>query len=460
MSAHDTTGTTSTPASASFTTVQGIPCLGVLPALRKDPLGFFTRSLQQHGDRVTFHVLGQQVFLLANPNDIEEVLIKDRENYGRSQEVLNLRPIFGNGLLTSEGDLWKKQRRLIQPKFSHTSMQQYANVMLECIQEQIAAWQPGEQRSMKPEMMMFTREVVCRTLFGRTPSQDAQKIAHAVTTVFGELKTEILYLPIWRMLPLPRSLRWNRAAHALNHAIHHMIAERRSDSVQREDLLGLLMGTRDDDGSSMDDQQIHDEVLTMFLAGHETSAVLLTWSLALLAQHPAIQEKAAEEIKTVTGGNALTVAMLPQLALLHAIVQETLRLYPAVWSLGRKVLHDTTLGSTAIPKDSHIWMCTYAVHRNTTWYPNAESFQPERWLHTPTPKRTTFLPFGAGPRMCIGQHFATTEAVLALAAILFRFQLIATHPDLPKKEPWITLRPQGLVPLQLVERKTSKTTLQ
>jgi cytochrome P450 len=437
----------------SCTTLDGLPFLGVLLPLRRDALGFFTRTLRQHGDRVQLRVLGQKVLLLAHPADMEAVLVNDRESYGRSTEVRNLRPIFGDGLLASDGELWRRQRRLIQPKFSHSTMREYANVMIECITAQIAQWQPGEVRDLKLEMMGFTRDVVCQALFGREPSVDAQDIAEAVTVVFGDLRTEILYLPVWRRLPLPRSRRWNRAVGVLNRTIRRMIAERRRSGEAHTDLLGLLISASDEDGSSMSDQQVHDEVLTMFLAGYETSALLLSWAVVLLVIHPEIQEAAAAEVQAVLDNEPLRADHLPELRLVNAIVQETLRLYPAVWSLGRSVVQDTTLGGLSVTRGTHVWLCIYALHHDERWYPEPERFHPQRWLDQATQKRFTFLPFGAGPRMCIGQHFAMTETVLGLAAMLALFRLFPTEEGVPKMEAWVTLRPRGGVRVRLERRR-------
>lgn len=438
----------------SCATVDGLPFLGALLPLWHDALGFFTRTLRQYGDRVRLRVLGQKVLLLAHPADMEAVLVNDRESYGRSAEVRNLRPIFGDGLLASDGELWRRQRRLIQPKFSHSTVREYADVMVECITAQIAHWQSGEVRDLKLEMMTFTRDVVCRALFGREPSADAQSIAEAVTIVFGDLRTQILYLPVWRHLPLSRSRRWNRAVGVLNRTIQNMIAERRRSGEAYTDLLGLLISARDEDGNIMSDQQIHDEVLTMFLAGHETSAVLLSWAVVLLIIHPEIQEAAAAEVHAVLDKERLRADRLPQLRLLNAIVQETLRLYPPVWSLGRSVVQDTTLGGLSVTRGTHVWLCIYALHHDERWHPEPERFHPQRWLDQGTQKRFSFLPFGAGPRMCIGQHFAMTEAVLGLAAMLARFRLLPTEESVPKMEAWVTLRPRGEVGVRLERRRS------
>ena len=251
------------------------------------------------------HVLGRQILLLCHPEDFETVLVTERDSFGRSTEIRNLQPIFGNGLLASDGAIWQRQRRLIQPRFSHVAVASYANIMIECIEQQTVFWQPQAPKDIHAEMMTYTREVVCRLLFGSHPGADSASVSDAVKIVFGDLRTEILYLPLWRKLPLQRSRRWNRAVDTLNRTIRVMIAERRMSRVQRNDLLGLLLAERDEYGSTMSDQQVHDEILTMFLAGHETSALALTWALFLLATHPEIQESAAKEALLITSRRGL-----------------------------------------------------------------------------------------------------------------------------------------------------------
>jgi len=447
--------TTNRPYPLRFTPIKGSPLLGVLPQLHRDALSFFTRVLSQHGDRITFRVLGRDVLLLGHPDDFERVLITDRERYGRSREIRNLRPIFGDGLLASSGALWRRQRRLIQPRFSHDSIAAYAEVMVDCIAGRTAQWEPGQRREMHAEMMHFTRDVVCRTLFGSEPGEDVETIANAVRTVFSDLRAEILYLPLWRRLPLSRSRRWNRAVEVLNRAIRHLIADRRASRQLRPDLLGVLLSVQDEDGTTMSDQQIHDEILTMFLAGHETSALSLSWAIHLLASHPEVQQKAADEVAAVTSGRPIRAADYPRLHYLKAIVEETMRLYPSVWSLGRNVEQNTELDGNPIAKGTHVWLCIYHMHRDVRWFPEPDRFLPERWLEVAPSKRFCYLPFGAGPRMCIGQHFAMAEAVLALASILQEFRL--SDSDGGGMEAWITLRPKDGVKVMIERAGSGKT---
>ena len=287
---------------------------------------------------------------------------------------------------------------------------------------------------------------------GSDPNDDVEKVAQAVTVVFGDLRAEVLYLPLWRRLPLPRSMRWSRAVTLLNGAIRRMIVERRASGELHSDLLAVLLAAQDADGSTMPDQQVHDEILTMFLAGHETSALSLSWALWLLARHPEIQERAAREVAEVAAGRAVEASDYPRLPYLAAVVQETMRLYPPLWSMGREVERDTKLGSEPVAKGTRVWLCVFQMHHDARWFAEPERFDPERWLGGVTRKKFSYLPFGAGPRMCIGQHFATAEAVLGLAEILRVFRFETVSDEEVKMDAWITLRPRGGVKLRLAKR--------
>ena len=439
---------------APFATESGLPGIGSLLPLSRDALSFFTRLLRDRGDRVMLRVLGRRVVLLAHPDDIEEVLVRNREAYGRSEEIRSLRPIFGEGLLSSEGQLWRRQRSLIQPSFQHDALRKYSSIMLATMERVLDAWRPGEVRNIHPEMMRYTREVICAALFGDTLS-NPQALGDAVDTVFGDLRSEVLYLHLWRRLPLKRSRNWNRAVDVLNDAIREVIEVRRTQRTAKDDLLGALLGAHDVEGV-MQDQQIHDEILTFFLAGHETSALSLTWACSLLANHPGAQERIAEEAAAVAQNGRLTPEHVLRLPWTAAVVKEALRLYPPIWSMGRKASRDTVLAGQTIPRGTDVWICLYHLHRDERWFSEPDRFLPERWVDQPSPKPFTYLPFGIGPRVCIGQHFASAEAVLALASIASRFRLKAPAGQTVTPSAWITLRPKQPVMLQLSERALTR----
>jgi len=414
----------------SVPTVRGLPFIGVLPAIRKNPLEFFSRILREHGDRVRFRVLGRDVLLLSHPEDLERVLIKRRDVYGRSAQILALRSLFGQGLLASDGALWKRQRAMIQPSFDRHALTRYACMMLDCIARQIAEWRPGAVRDVHVDMMRYTRETICSVLFGSAFAVEHSEIANDVSTVFGDLRSELLYLRVWRWLPFGRSLKWNHAVAALNDSVRNIIEARRASSEPGDDLLAELMKARDTQGASMSDEQLHDEILTFFLAGHETAAIALTWTIYLLARYSGIQRIAQKEVAGVTENDAVRPEHYAQLRYLTAVVKEAMRLYPPVWSLGRQAADGT-----------EIWLCIYALHRDDRWYGRPDDFRPERWLDDEPQRPFTYMPFGTGPRMCIGQHFAMMEAVLGLAVILRQFGF-DPHLEPAEVNPWITLRPK------------------
>jgi cytochrome P450 len=429
--------------------VNGLPVLGVLIPIQRNALAFFSHVLREHGDRVQFRVLGRKIILLCHPDDIEEVLVKDRTAFGRSAEIRRLRPIFGNGLLASDGATWRRQRNMIQPSFQHSAMTDYASIMLSCISMLLSEWHVGDVRDIHADMMRYTRETICSVLFGDEFTSNNVEIGNAVSGVFGDLRAEILYLPIWRRLPLARSIRWNRAVKRLNRSIQETIRARRDSGEVGIDLLGSLLRARDSDGDPMSDEQLHDEILTFFVAGHETAALSLTWAAYLLATHPEAQEQAAKEVFTVTEGNELYPEHYPLLRFVTAVVKEALRLYPPVWSLGRKATEGGSLGTLPVPKGTDLWLCLHRLHRDPRWYPEPERFSPERWLGNQVQRRFTYAPFGIGPRVCIGQHFAMAETVLGLASMLrqFRFSLASSAPA--EVNAWISLRPKERIELRV-----------
>ena len=429
--------------------VRGLPFLGVFLSLRRDPLALFSRLLEQHGDRVQLRVLGRKILLLCHPKDLEQVLVRDRDAYGRSAEIRTLRSLFGQGLLASDGALWKQQRAMIQPSFQHDALKLYTFTMLERISTQVAQWSVGEELDIQARMMQYTREVICTVLFGSASTVSNREIGEAVSVVFGDLQAEILYLSLWRRLPFSRNRRWDRAAKLLHHSIRRAIESRRASGGSSADLLGDLLRARDANGEPMSDELLRDEILTFFLAGHETAALALTWSAYLLARHRQAQDEARNEVAEVTAGEDLRPEHYPQLRYLTAVVKEALRLYPPVWSMGRKALRAGVLGSCPVREKTDVWLCLYQLHRDPRWYSNPHEFQPERWLTCEAKPPFTYLPFGAGPRVCIGQHFAMAEAVLGLAAILRRFSLSPTVENPVDVSPWITLRPKQRIHLRL-----------
>ena len=436
------------PSPSSFYEVKGLPILGSLLPITRDALQLFTRVLQQHGDRVYMRVPGREILLLCHPQDIEQVLVRDSQAYGRSAEILKLRSIFGRGLLASDGDLWRRQRALIQPSFQPNALAKYCGTMLATIRAQVSAWRDGDTLDIHAEMLKYTRNTICRILFGEEVAAARSDLADAVTTIFGELRSEVLYLPLWRRLPTQRSQKWNRAVRILNAAIRGIILERRQTGGHDHDLLGSLIKARDSQGMVMSDQQIHDEILTFFLAGHETTALALTWAFYLLASHGDHQKLLREEAQSRLGRADDRAEDYAQLRLVGAALKETLRLYPPVWSTGRKVAVDTTLGGRSLARGLDIWICLHRLHRDPRWYADPNRFDPARWSEHPK-QPFTYLPFGLGARVCIGRNFATAESVLGLAAVLSEFRVELASKEEVKPSAWITLRPSRPIHLRI-----------
>ena len=321
-------------------------------------------------------------------------------------------------------------------------------MMSDTIQAQLASWRDGDVVDIHAQMLEYSRNVICRVLFGREFRTAHTELGQAVTTIFGDLRSELLYLRLWRRLPTRRSRQWNHAVRILNSAIRRFIGDRRRSGEHGADLLAALMGARDSQGAAMSDRQIHDEVLTFFLAGHETAALSLTWAFYLLARHPDHQQASREEAQNVLGGVEQRPQNHAQLRLVGGVLKETLRLYPPVWSMGREVAADTHLDGHALAKGTDVWICLHRLHRDPRWYAAPSSFDPTRWLQ-PSKQLFTYLPFGVGARVCIGRNFATAESVLGLAAVLreFRFELADEGAVDPKA--WITLRPDRAIRLRV-----------
>jgi len=437
------------PGPSDFSQVPGLPILGSLLPLRRNALEFFSSLLRERGDRVRFRILGRSVLLLGHPEDIEQVLVRDRDSFGRAAEIRKLRPVFGNGLLASEGEVWRRQRTLIQPSFQPDALGKYAVIMHDTIDRLIGDWRVGDTRNIHAEMMRYTRETICRVLFGDEFAAARGEVAEAVSVVFGDLRSEILYLPIWRWFPTARTRQWNRSVRLLDDTIREVIESRRSSETPCDDLLGTLLSLRDAAGHAMSDRQIHDEILTFFLAGHETAALSLTWAAYLLALNPESQERVRREVRSIAPDGEIRADEYQKLRFTNAVVKEATRLYPPVWSMGRAAVTETVLGGRTIAKGTDVWICLHQLHRDRRWFDDPDRFLPERWLQRHAQKPFTYLPFGVGPRVCIGQRFAIAEAVIGLAKIISRFRLNLAGDEPARPSAWITLRPMKPIMLRL-----------
>ncbi|MDN5698372.1 MAG: cytochrome P450, partial [Rubrobacter sp.] len=398
--------------------------------------------------------------LARNPNDIEQVLVTDNRNFDKDRDTRHALRFLGDGLLTSEGSFWRRQRRLMQPAFHRERVEAYAEVMVSYAERMLTGWRDGEVRDIHEEMMRLTLEIVARCLFDADVAAEARDVGEALDAVM-EHSTEqgagaLLSRVVPEAVPTPRNLRLRRAIRRLDEVVHRIIERRRASGEDPGDLLSMMLRAEDEDGKRMSDKQLKDEVLTIVTAGHETTALALSWTFFLLSEHPEVEAKLLEELDNVLGGRAPAVGDLTQLRYATAVVKESMRLYPPVWAIGREATEDCEVGGYQVPAGTQMFISQWVVHRDGRLFEKPEAFRPERWLdgsERELPK-FAYFPFGGGPRLCIGKPFAEMEAGLLLAAIARRFRLTAVAKRRPLPQPSITLRPGGGVRITLEQRRT------
>ncbi|MBZ0280771.1 MAG: cytochrome P450 [Anaerolineae bacterium] len=412
-----------------------------------DPLNVMLGWFKQHGDIVHLQ-FGEtaHVYFLAHPDHFHTVLVEKADQFYKAgsykDEKRGLARILGNGLVTSDGDYWRRQRKLIQPAFHARRIEAYAEEMVKLTQRVLQSWQDGKTVDVNDTMMRLTLAIVAKTILDTDINADAEKIAEAVT-VFQRLAFGVDIFPLW--LPTPTHLKQRRVEKTMNDVVAALITQRRKVTEDRGDLLSMLLNSVDEAGQGMTDQQIRDEIVTLFLAGHETTANALSWTWYLLAQHPAVEQKLHNELDSVLHGRPPTLADLKSLPYTEQVLQEAMRLYPPVWNMSRQALTDVEVGGYIIPKGSEVNLNTYAMHHDPRWWQEPEHYIPERFntdRQASVPKMA-YLPFSTGPRVCIGNSFAMMEARLILAATAsqYRLRMAAGQPPV-QMEPLIALRPK------------------
>jgi cytochrome P450 len=419
---------------------------GSYPQFRRDPLAFLTESARRYGDVVRFRFFHVPVWLVSGPEFVEEVLSTKAASFMKGRGLQAGRPIFGDGLLTSEGEFWKRQRRLAQPAFHRDRIASYGVAMGAAAERTVETFGHGEIRDAHADFMRLALEIAGRTLFGLDVSHEAREVGESLEIALSEFPS--LLNPMNRLflshLPTKRARRLAGAVARLDAVIFRMIRERRARGGDAGDLLSTLLAARDDDGSGMTDRQLRDEVLTLFLAGHETTAIALTWSVFLLSGNPLARERVEAEVDTLPSGRALGPDDFRRLPFTESVVKESLRLYPPAWAIGRTALEEVEIGGHVIGKGSAVLVSPWVAHRDGRFFDEPMAFRPERWLGeeiTSLP-RFAWFPFGGGPRVCIGSAFAMMEAVLVLAAVVRRVRLdvVPGHPV--EAFPSVTLRPR------------------
>ena len=433
-----------------------------LLGMQRDPLAFLTRIAREHGDVARFRLGRQEIWLLSHPDHVRDVLVTHNRRFVKGRALDRAKLLLGEGLLTSGGDVHLRQRRLAQPAFHRQRIAAYADEMVRLAQRHRDEWRNGDTLDVARAMNRLTLAIAGRTLFGADVEGQADAIGSALTDAISLF--EIARLPIPQRLldllvrlPIGGGRMFTRARARLDAVVYRMIAERRAGGTDRGDLLSMLLLATDveGDGSGMTDEQLRDEVLTIFLAGHETTANALAWSFHLLGRHPEVEAALHEEADRVLGGRAATSDDLPALPWTRAVFAESMRLYPPAWVIGRRALEPHPAGGHVVPPDALILLSQWVVHRDPRWWPEPERFAPERWIGDAAERarpKLAYFPFGAGPRQCIGEQFAWTEGILVLATIAQRWRLRPIPGQTPTKRPLITLRMDGGTGMRLEQR--------
>ena len=405
-----------------------------------------------------------QLYFVADPACIEEILVKKAEFFRKDRINRLLSRVIGKGLLVNEGESWRQQRRLLQPAFHQRQLASYAAVMVGATERAADTWQPGQVRNVHEDMMGVTMNIVAQTLFSADVSADTGHIGRTISDLMNEFG-RIMGLaarfqpPAW--VPTPANRRLRASKQKVDAMILGIIAQRRKQSGEaKDDLLSLLISACDEDGSVMSDAQVRDEAMTLFLAGHETTALALTYSLYLLATHPECQARLADELDRVLSGRTPVLADLENLAYTDAVVLESMRLYPPAWGLARQALTGVEIGGYRFPKGAAFVMSPWVVHRDPKSFDQPESFRPGRWDNDLAHRlpRFAYFPFGGGPRVCIGNRFAMMEAKLVLAVVIQRFRVEATPETTLSLTPSVTLRPRDGLWLRLAGSRSKVST--
>lgn len=411
----------------------------------RNPLGFFQDLAKTYGDLVYVRMAGEHLFLVSDPRHVRDILVTQQHKFMKGRGLDRAKRLLGEGLLTSEGAVHVRQRRLMQPAFHRDRIASYASVMTAYAERARDGWTDGATIDASQEMNRLTLAIVGKTLFDADVESKAKEVGAALTAVMESFWMLMLpFVDVLERLPIP-SLRRSRAARArLDGIIYRMIAERRQSPGDRGDLVSMLLMAQDEEepGRGMSDLQVRDEAMTIFLAGHETTANALAWTWYLLSQAPEVERKVHEEIDRVLRGRVPTVADIPSLPYIERVITESMRLYPPAWIVGRRALEEYPIGDYLIPSRSIVVVSPYLIHRDARYYTEPDRFLPERW--TPEFKASlppfAYFPFGGGARRCIGESFAWMELILVASTIAqrWRLRLVPGHHVTP--QPVVTLR--------------------
>ncbi|MEW9668320.1 cytochrome P450 [Ammoniphilus sp. 3BR4] len=424
----------------------------------KDPLAFLMNQ-KKVGDivKVRFRPF-QNFYVLYHPDDICDVLVTKQDCFHKARGLQKLKVAVGEGLLTSEGEKHRRQRKMIQPHFSALQIGRYAAQMVEETAELTRQWTSGEERWIDRDMMALTLGIITKTMFGAEVSKDTERIRQDLDIVQRRVveRTRAIF-DFLEIMQTKKNKELNQAIESLHQIINGILEQRRKKGEsEKDDLLSALLSARDDEGNVLTEEELRDQVMTIFLAGHETTAHTLSWTWYLLPQHPEVEHKLSDELNEVLGGNVPTYDNVRQLRYLTQIVQESMRLYPAAWAIPRKAVKRVQIGKQRFEPGDIVLISQYVVHRDSRYFEHPDLFIPERFSQDLLKKIPpyAYFPFGGGPRVCVGNHFAIMEAVLILATIAQRYKLrlTADHPPIVP-EPLITMRPKNGLKMQVIRNE-------
>ncbi|HEY9632235.1 MAG TPA: cytochrome P450 [Coleofasciculaceae cyanobacterium] len=435
--------------------------LGIFGDYTRDPLGYLSQCAKEYGDIVHFpsvRFTAIKSYLINHPDYIEEVLATKSHQFSKYRQSFGIiGRLLGNGLVTSEGDFWRHQRRLMQPAFHRERIAAYGDVMVAYTNQMLNRWQAGEIRDVHEDMMRLTLEIVAKTLFDTDLAAEvAQEIGASLSlgiTYYDQWFRNIVLTLLPETVPIPHYVRSRQVVQRLDAIIYDIIQQRRDSGEDKDDLLSMLLHAKYEDGTPISNQQLRDEMMTLFLAGHDTTALAMTWTWYLLSQHPEVEAKLLEELQTVLDGRDPTFADLSRLRYTDMVVREAIRLYPPVWAMARIANMDCELGGYPIKAGSIIIFSQWVMQRDSRYFDQPEVFNPDRWADGLAQRLPTYayFPFGGGSRICIGKSFAQMEAVLLVATIAQKFHLTLVPGQEVTPWPAFTLRPRQGIKMLLGE---------
>ena len=425
---------------------------GNIRQLRAGPLDFFLSTAREYGPLASFRIGPKRVFLASGPDLIDQVLVTDAKHYIKHFGARAFKPVLGNGLVTSEGAFWLRQRKLIQPAFSKERVQSYSAAMIELTNEMLDSWTEGKSVQIDREFEALTSKIALKTLFDLDDPGDRERFSNTLRLAFdlmNERLRQMVKIPLWVATRANRRLQ--QAVAELNHTVEGFIAAGRSRNQAADDLLSRLLFAQDEDGTRMSDRQLRDEAMTLYLAGHETTALTLAWTWYLLSQHPHVEDKLLSEWQRVLRGATPTTQHLLKITYTSAVIAESMRLFPPVYVIGREATTDLELGGYRVKRGYTVLMSQWVNHRDPKYFPDPEAFRPERWQHGLAKRlpKFAYYPFGGGQRLCVGNAFALTEAAIILAAVGQRYRFTLDPDAVIGIKPQITLLPANGIPATL-----------